>query len=83
MVKKYKYLLGICFLQEWRPENVVLLWLEEDKPSIDCGESIVNQNLSPVAAPPQTKSEHASIVVTALYNVFIRERLIRGNNAVK
>jgi len=49
--------LGNGLLQQGGPEAIRGLWLHEGQSTIDGGQSIVDQNLHPLAAPPQPEAK--------------------------
>jgi hypothetical protein len=57
--------------------------MNENKSAINCWESIINQDLPPLPAPPKPKPEDTRVVICVLHNVLIGKSLICRDNAVK
>jgi len=68
------YLLGVGLFKESRPELVGEGGLQEGESSMDGGQTVIDQHLGPLAAPPKTEAKHAPVLVKAL---------VRGHHSVE
>ena len=58
-----QFLLGISFLQQGTPEFILLCRVHEYQLPIVRRQSVVDDNLRPVALVPEIELEHATVVV--------------------
>lgn len=60
------YSLGVGLFEEAWPELICEGGLQKGEPAMDGGQSVVDQHLGPLAAPPKTEAKHAPVLVKAL-----------------
>lgn len=53
-----RHILGISFLQQWRPELIPFIGVHEDELSIFGRQSVINAHLNPFSILPKLKAKH-------------------------
>lgn len=55
-------LLGVCLFQESAPEFILGFRFHVDELSVDGGQSVVNDNVSPLSQPPEPEMEDTLVL---------------------
>ena len=69
------YKLGVCFLEQRRPELVVSWRMNEDEFALERWKEVVDDDVDPLAVLPDSEVKHSGVVLD--------EQVVLGNHVIE